>query len=257
MNQGELISKITEKKELSQLPEEDVKLVLKKFNKPQFSDVEKIKFTRKILMEIYSGFSSRKILSGKKRDSEWILKKHLSTRERFPHYAEIYNRILEGIKRERMTIFDIGSGVNGFSYMFFLKMGFKPKYIGIEAIGQFVEKTNKYFKENKYNGEVFHESILDFEKIKSRIKRTKTPRVVFMLKVIDSLESLKRDYSKELILGLRNFVERFVVSFPTKSMVSRKKIWAKRTWFLQFVEENFKILDDFELGDERFIVFKS
>ncbi len=256
MKKQEIIKKITKKKEYSQLPGKDVERVFEKFDKSHFSDEEKIKMIRKFLMENYSGFGSKKLLTKRERKAEWILKKHLSTRERYKHYKEIYERILKGFSKN-IGVIDLGCGVNGFSYPFFLEAGLNPDYIGVEAIGQFVEKTNNFFEENKHKGRVVHETLLHLEKIKEIVKKTKKPRVVLMFKVVDSLESLERNYSKELILELKDFVERFVVSFPTKSMVKREQIWVKRTWFLNFVKNYFSLSDDFEIGDERYFVFRN
>ena len=66
---------------------------------------------------------------------------------------------------------------------------------------------------------------------------------------------LKRDYSKELLLEITPLVDRIVVSFATRSMVSKKKFKVSRNWITDFIKDNFKIIDDFEMGDERYLVF--
>ena len=63
MNKQELIKKITEKKEFSNLPEIDVKLAFEKFENDKYLDEEKIKFTRDLLRKVFSAFMSQKILS--------------------------------------------------------------------------------------------------------------------------------------------------------------------------------------------------
>ncbi len=258
MDEKEIIRKIMKKKEYSQLPFVDVKRVLEKFQTKELSDSERVKLVRRFLMENYSSFGSRKILVKQNPKKEWVLKKHLSTRERFSSYKEIYERVLEGLpKDKKLSVVDLGCGVNGFSYEFFKEAGFRVGYVGVEAIGQFVKKTNAFFERKNIQGRVFHESLMNLEKVLHIVKKTKKPRVVFLLKVIDSLESLERNYSKKLILSLREDVERFVVSFPLKSMVKRDKIWAKRTWFLRFLKHNFKLLRDFEIAEERFLIFEN
>jgi hypothetical protein len=206
-------------------------------------------------MEVFSGFGSKKLLSLRQRNPKWILKKHLSTRERLSHYIKLYRRILKGFGKN-LNIIDLGAGVNGFSYNYFKKSGFNVNYLGVEAIGQLTDLTNDYFKREKIKGEVVHLSLFDLKKLKELVAKTKKPRVVFLFKTIDSLEFLERDYSKKLILELANLVDRFIVSFPTESMIKREKIWAKRTWMLKFIQENFKLLDDFVLGSERYLSFE-
>ena len=86
MTEKELIQKIIQKKEFSKLPEKDVKLVFDSFNKPHLTDPEKIKLTRDLLRKMYTAFISNKLLSPKNKPTEWILNRHISTKERLPHY---------------------------------------------------------------------------------------------------------------------------------------------------------------------------
>mgnify|MGYP001356326539 FL=1 len=255
MSKAELIKKITMKKEFSQLPKKDIILAFEKFDKDKYSDEEKFKFTRDLLRKVFSAFTSRKILSLKDKNEEWILKKHLSTRERFSHYEEIYLKLLKNFNKNA-TVMDLGAGVNGFSYNYFKKIKFNINYIAIESIGQLVSLTNNYFKENKIKAKAIHLSLFELEKIKKIIIKTKKPRIVFLFKVIDSLEMLERDYSKKLISEISPLVDKIVLSFATKSMIKRKKFKVRRNWIINFIKENFKIIDDFEIRDERYIIFK-
>ena len=115
---------------------------------------------------------------------------------------------------------------------------------------------NFYFKKEKLNGKAVHLSLFDFEKIKNQILKTKKPKIVFLFKTIDSLEMLERDYSKTFILGLVPLADKIVVSFATKSLVKKEKFKANRKWLVEFINKNFKILDDFEVNNERYISFK-
>lgn len=275
----QLIQKIISRKEYSQLPMKDVELAFEKFDKDKYSDEEKIKLTRKLLREVFSSFTSQKLLSLKNKNFEWILRKHLSTRERLPYYGEVYQRILKGLDKE-ISIIDLGAGVNGFSYNFLKGEGVSPnsrprsvidktnlplakslatppkvRYIAIEAIGQLVELMNDYFKKEKIKGEAIHLSLFELEKVKEIIKAERKPRIVFLFKTIDSLEMLKRDYSKKLILGVGDLADRIVVSFAVKSMGKRERFQANRKWITDLIKKNFKMIDDFELGGERYISF--
>lgn len=256
LSNTELIEKITRKKEFSQLPERDIELAFKKFDKEIYSDEEKFKLTRDLLRKVFSAFTSRKILSLKSKNEEWILEKHLSTRERFFNYGEIYSRILDGIGR-KLSVVDLGAGVNGFSYNYFKKIGFNVNYTAIESMGQLVNLTNNYFEDKKLNAKAVHLSLFELHELKKIIKKIRKPRIIFLFKIIDSLEMLERNYSKKLILEMSLLCDKIVVSFPTRSMVKRKKFNAKRNWIINFIKENFRILDIFEFGDERYFVFKN
>ena len=78
---------------------------------------------------------------------------------------------------------------------------------------------------------------------------------MFLLKVIDSLEVMKRDYSKEIIKEIIGFSDRFVLSFATRSLGKGKKFSVNRGWILNFIKENYLVLNDFELGGERYLIF--
>ncbi len=251
MNKDELIRKITEKKDFSKLPRKDVELAFSHFERRQTSDGEKIRLTKELLHKVFGAFGSRKLLSLKDRDEEWVLRKHLSTRERIGFYDEIYRKILDGEE----VVFDLGAGINGFGYKYF---GRKLRYIAVEAVGQWVDLMNSYFKRNNVNGHAVHLSLFEIEKIKEIIKKEKGEKkenVVFLFKVLDSLEIMDRDYSKKILSELYPFVSKIVVSFATESMGKRKKFRVDRKWILGFIKEKFEILDEFEVGSENFIVF--
>ncbi len=255
MNKKELIQKITKKKEFSQLPKKDVEMAFSHFEKRQVSDEEKIRLTRGLLHNVFGAFGSRKLLTLKDKDPEWFLRKHLSTRERLSSYREVYRIILKGLDKE-ISIIDLGAGVNGFSYNYFKNLGFDVDYVGIEAIGQLVDLMNFYFKKEKLKGKALHMSLFDLEKLKKIIRETEKPRIIFLFKTVDSLETLERNYSKKLLSEVVPLTDRVIVSLATESMAKRKKFRAKRKWIFDFIKENFRILDDFETGGERFVVFR-
>jgi len=312
----ELIQRIIQKKEFSQLLRKDVELAFSHFEKRQTSEEDKVKLTRELLHKVFSAFTSQKLLSPKEKSADWTLRKHISTRERLGHYEEIYGRLLRDFENERrISIIDLGAGVNGLSYKFMvealidneklhsqvrdsnlvvnnkfrvkdergklLKVDVKQKanlnYIGVESIGQLVDLMNNYFTGNfqfpvsktfgnqkvsdskeKLSGKAkaVHESLFNLEKIKEIIKETKKPRIIFLFKVVDSLEMLEGDYSKKLLKEIVPLVDRVVVSFATRSLIKKARFKVKRYWFENFVKENFKVIEDFELGGERYIVIE-
>ena len=247
----EIYEKIINKKEFSQLPQKDVEKAFQNFEKRQVSDEEKIRLTRDLLRKIFSAFISKKILSLKNKDPEWILRKHISTRERLPYYSQLYSRLLKNFKRA--TIFDLGAGVNGFSYGFFKR---DVTYIGVEGVGQLVRLMNHYFEKEVLKARAIHMSLFELEKLKEFIKKSKKPKIIFLFKTLDSLEMLERDYSKKFLKEITHLVTKVVVSFATRSLIKKTKFKVKRTWILNFLKENFKVLEDFELGGERYIVFE-
>ncbi len=248
-----VLEKIHEKREFSQIPEKDIEMAFSHFEKRQASEEEKIKLTRELLRKIFSAFISKKLLSLKNKEPEWILRKHISTRERLPYYKKIYERIFRNYKQA--SVVDLGAGINGFSYKFFKQSGINVNYTAVESVGQLTELMNYYFEKNRINGRAIHLSLLEKEKAKEIIEKTKKPRIIFLFKVIDALESLKENYSKELIKEIVPLADKIVVSFATKSLGNREKFRAKRNWIVDFVKENFNISDGFEIGGERYLIF--
>jgi|GEM_PF-322765 len=288
MEKSEIIQKIISKKEFSHLPEKDVELAFSHFEKRQTSDEEKIKLTRELLHKVFGVFASEKLLSPKNKSAEWILKKHISTRERvgilrssskipdtsgerFDSYGEVYGRIFLlttshpptlstfGAKSsKKISVIDLGCGVNGFSFNFenMKKFGIN-NYLGVEAIGQLVDLTNNYFAQEKIPGKVIHKSLFELEKIKEVILSTEKPRVVFLFKVLDSLEMVEGDYSKKILKAIVPLADLVIVSFATRSLVARKKFFVNRNWIVDFIKENFSLVEDFETNGERYLIIRN
>jgi len=250
-----LYEKIISKKEFSNLVKKDVEMAFKQFDKAHLIDEEKVKKTRDLLRKSFSVFGSGKLLNSNivdKKGVDEILKKHLSTRERFEDYNELYEKFMNGIIKG--SVIDLGCGINGLSYGY-LRKG--TSYLGVESVGQFVDLANYYFKTKGIEeAEVIQESLFNLDKIEKIIKKIPEKKVVFLFKVIDSLEMLEKNYSKELLKRIVPLVDRVVVSFATESLVSRKKFRVKRYWFENFIEEEFNVIDIFELGGEKYFFFK-
>lgn len=252
MEKEEVIKKIISKKEFSELPLEDVRMVFKKFDKENYSAEEKVKLTRDLLRKMYTVFLSTKLLKYKEKNFEWFLKKHFSTKERFENYEKLYRRIFANFSG-KLNLYDLGCGVNAFSSVFFPK-NLEINYFGVEAVGQLIEVQKKFF-EGKKTFHFFHESLFNFNEIKRIVEKDKGKKVLFLFKALDSLEMLKKDYSKILLKEIVPLVDLVVVSFATKSLVSKRKFFAERKWLKEFIEKEFKMIEIFEEGNEEYILF--
>lgn len=252
----EIYEAIVRKKEFSEIPRTDVERAWKQFERRQTSDAHKIKLTRDLLRKLFSGFGGKKLLVWKDKSAEEILKKHLSTRERFSFYEEVYERILKRLPKE-ISVIDLGSGVNGFSYAFFEKVGKKVDYLGVEAVGQLIDLQNEFFSAKKFSARGEKGTLFELGRMKEFISEMKKPRVVFMFKVVDALEKLERNFTKTFLKEIMPLVERVVISFSTESWMKRKKFFVQRTWLIKFVKESgWQFVDDFNLGGERYLVIE-
>ena len=256
MNNEEILEKVVSKREFSKIPKEDILLAYQKFERRQCSEEEKIRLTRDLLRKVYSAFTSGKLLTIKDKNEEWFLRKHLSTKERLGSYQELYNKLFGKLKEKSISLIDLGSGINGFSYKFFPPK-IKISYTGVEAVGQLVDLMNFYFEKNNLDARAIHKSLFNLEEIKTVIEKCEKPRIIFLFKVIDSLEMLEGDYSKKLLKEITPLCDRVIVSFATRSMIKKDRFKVNRKWILDFIKDNFELIEDFELSNERYVIFKN
>lgn len=245
----DLIKKVKEKKQFSFLPDSIVEKSLEISKKD-------VKESRALLRKYFGVFLTNKIVKPKELlDYQAILKSHKSSSKR--DYEKLYQKIFSN-KTDFQSIIDLGCGVNGFSIKI-LNQFIEANYIGIEASGQIVNLTNLFFdklcKDN--DAKAVHLDLFEINEIKKIIAQSKNPRAIFMFQVIDALEFLKKDFSKELIKEISKETsseDLFVISFSTKSLSGKKSFDAKRKWLTEFLKKNFKIENDFEMFSERFLV---
>ena len=64
---------------------------------------------------------------------------------------------------------------------------------------------------------------------------------------------VEADYSKTLLKEITPLCDKIIVSFATRSMIKREKFKVNRKWILDFIKENFELIEDFEMGNERYI----
>lgn len=266
-----LIVDLKNKKELSPLDDDFLKdLILDYFlknkklllvleNHPKLKKSKEYKIVlkdlRKVLHEIYGMFqlkgNKQKLLSQLRnitKDNKefmeihkYILKTHRSTKERLNDYSFIYKKILD---KSDKSILDIGAGINIFSFPW-MNLN-KVTYTALEFSRKDCLFLEEYFKiMNKFglNGKAIKRNLLkdrDFPKAD----------VVFLFKILDTLESLKKGVSKDILKAIK--CKKLIVSFPTKTL-SGKTLGKKRlTWFIKLI----KSYKTFEIENEIFFIVK-
>lgn len=247
MVENNFISDVKKKKEFSGLPDSVVERALT-LNK------DNIKETRAFLRKYFGVFLTNKVIKGR---DENILASHISSKKR--DYLEFYSRIFENEKNFK-SVLDIGCGANGFSYGFLKKVIGDVNYLGLEASNQIIESTNQFFKTNNFSSaKCVQFDILELDSLLATLKSNKSPKAIFLFQVIDALEKLEPNFSKILLKKIsENLKEEdlIVISNPTKSISGKNKFFNKRNWLADFFEENFKIVDSFEMFDEELFLLK-
>lgn len=179
-----------------------------------------------------------------------LLKLHKSTRERIDFYEEIYKQIFEWYNPK--SIGDLACGLNPLSYEYIVnELNFKPKYFASDLNPNDMKFLNNFFKQNKVEGIAKSYDITTLEVLKD--KDFQKCDLVFLFKALDSFEFVKKDISKELLKGINS--KHIVVSFPTKSLISKKEFKIeKRNWLFNYLEkENWKY-ETFEIENEIFLL---
>jgi hypothetical protein len=194
-----LLEKILDKKELKSL---DKTYALKILNKvilenkktydvlkaKQFNPKSKefgiiIKLTRKKFRDYFGSYNSALNDNQKEELGEELVKKHLSTRERF----EFIDKFAEFVGKTQ-SILDLGCGYNPYFYKHFIG---SPKYLASD-ISDDLKFIQKYFDSEKINGKTLVLDLIkesDLDKLQELSLEYET---VFMLKLLDPLEKQKK-----------------------------------------------------------------
>jgi hypothetical protein len=197
-------------------------------------------------------FLTNKVLKG---DSEAILKSHISSRKR--EYVELYHKLRE-VVGDVKSVIDLGCGANGYSCGDLLNEFGNIKYIGIEASKQLSDSSNVFFiKKGFTNAKVFSEDLFNVDVVKGMISESVSPRIIFMLQVVDALENVEPNYSKKLLIEMKSCLSSkdfILISNPLRSISGRERFGIQRKWLDEFLKENFHVIDSFELFDEKYIL---
>ncbi len=186
-----------------------------------------------------------------KSDFEKLVMYHKSSRERSDYYNEIYSKIFSWYK-PKFGICDLACGLNPISYLI-IQNEFKLKlnYFVSDLNPSDMNFLNDFFKLNKINGIAKNYDLTNLKFLED--ENLKKCDLVFLFKALDSFEFVKKDISKEILRKLPQ--KKIVVSFPTKSLVSKQEFKIeKRNWFFNFLEKEEWSYETFEVENELFLL---
>jgi len=253
-----LINEVRKKKEFSNLPRSIIERAIEKVDK-DLDAKSIVKEVRADLRKYFGVFLTNKVMKPKDiLDYDSVLKSHKSSQKR--DYDLFYSRIDGGLGAVSIkSIIDLGCGMNAFSYPYLKKHFGNVGYTGVEASGQIVDLSNIYFDKGGF-GEInkcIQGDLFNLKFVEQTLKNEMKPRVVFLFQVVDALEKTKKNFSKGFILRIKGNCEFIVVSVPMSSSLSGSvKTKVTRKWLKEFLDENFDVLDDFEVCGERVFVLK-
>lgn len=202
---------------------------------------ELVKGVRAELREIYGVFILKgykklpKLLEELKKDPSIanhnkILKLHKSSKERLPFYPIIYKKMFE-ITGKPKRIIDLACGLNPFSYPY---LECEPEYIAYDLAQKDLDYIKEYFGIMEIKGIVKKIDLLNLDK-SNLCEIGRKNDLVLLLKTVDSLETIKRNISQEVLESIK--ADNVVVSFSSISIGGRKAIKKeKRAWFEKLVD---------------------
>ncbi len=181
-----------------------------------------------------------------------LLKLHKSTKERIELYEKIYRQILRWYKPKKIG--DLGCGLNPISYEIIEKiLKYKPEYFASDLNSEDIEFLNNYFESNDIKGKAKVYNITNLEILKD--EDFKECDLIFLFKVLDSFEFIKKNISKKLLDEIKS--KHIVVSFPMKSLISKKTFdFSKRNWFKNYINKMNWDYKAFEVENEIFYLIK-
>jgi hypothetical protein len=240
-----LIEEVKKKREFSGLPDSIVERALDKNEK----DVKK---TRAFLRKYFGVFLTNRVLKGKREE---VLGSHISSKKR--NYDVFYREIFEMTGTDYDCVFDLGCGVNGFSYPILKEYLRKVSYLGVEASRQLVDNMNLFFRENKFDAKAICGDLMDLKFVGSIFERCNGKKMAFLFQLVDALENLEKNFSKKFILEVSKSCETVVLTLPIESLSGRTRFEVRRKWISDFLKDNFEVLKDFDLFGERIILLKT
>jgi len=294
--QDEIIQDIKDKKELRTLDEDFIRQKLDVFLEDKRYELEKkrmllklenaknykqftksrdydflIKQMRTELRKVYGvfileGYQKReKLLEElqKEKGKEKILEihdkffaLHKSTKERMPHYKELYDIIFTTIKKygakdDDFIIMDLACGLNPISSILFKEK--IKKFYASDISTEDCEFLKRYFDTTDIDAVIFPADLTD-EKIFPKLAKIRVD-ICFIFKTIDGLERVKRDITGDLLKNIST--KYFAVTFPTLSIGGVREIKEhRRLWFERLLDKLKWKYEKFTLGSELLYVIE-
>ncbi|MBS3141117.1 hypothetical protein J4405_03160 [Candidatus Woesearchaeota archaeon] len=232
MNLLEICSNIKKKKELKDIKDSLVLSLVESYLKENNinSDVKNFEKTKNYKVMF-------KEIRKKLRKSYGSFKEYYEPRKK-----EVYEKIFE-ITGSPKSILDLGCGLTPLD----LKLN---NYYAYDISSENIKKISEYFKKNnlKSKAELF-------DLINDNYEKLPKVHVCFLLKVLESLEAIKKNISLEILNKIK--ADFIVVSFAKKVLSNNQIIKKKgRRWFKRILKYNFKNYETFDTDDEVFYIIR-
>ena len=242
-----LLKKIKSKSQIKHLDDEFILRRIKKFLKTNGNI--RVQLEKEFKLSFLTRDFKKKLIENDYKD---VLQLHKSTRERIESYEEIYKQIFKWHKPKKIG--DLGCGLNPVSYKIIEKiLKYKPEYIASDLNHADMKFLNNYFELHNIKGKAKVYDITNLEILND--KDFSECDLIFLFKVFDSLEFIKKNISKKLLNEIKS--KYIVVSFPTQSLISKKNFDSnKRNWFKNYINKMNWKYKTLEIGNEIFYLIE-
>lgn len=184
---------------------------------------------------------------------EKLLTLHKSSHERKEYYYQIYSKIFSWYQ-PKQGIADLACGLNPLSFIEIHNHTIQNlRYFVSDLNPKDMEFLQKFFNQNNLKGIAKAYDITTQQYLND--KEFQECDLLFLFKALDSFETIKKNISKEILIKLpQNYI---VVSFPTKSLGSKKEVKSeKRNWLRNFMKQQGWTWEEFEIENEMFFLIK-
>ncbi len=201
-----------------------------------------------------SNFSKKEKILKESFETEELLELHKSSSERIKYYYQIYSEIFSWYE-PKFGIADLACGLNPLNFNEIKKI-IKNKNLKAYASDlnpNDMKFIQNFFDENNISGIAKNHDITQMKFLED--KEFLECDLVFILKALDSFETIKKDISKTILEKIPQ--KNIVVSFPTKSIKSKIEFKPeKRNWLRNFLNKNNWKFKEFEIENELFFLIK-
>ncbi len=233
----DIIQDIKRKKELKDLDDSFVRVRIENYllkNKLEISDTDFKRRTKKYIKLFKNIRKELRVIYG-------VFRNVKADRD-----LNIYEQIFSLIGNFNSLI-DLGSGLNPLEY---IKLNKKARYYCCDVNDKEINIIKNYLKRNNITGDA-----IIFDLVYDDISKLPEVDIVFLLRVLESIEHYERNISFRILKNLKCKI--IVVSFAKNVLSSKGNIRKKgRSWFRRILERlnyEYKIYD---IGNEIFFVIR-
>jgi 16S rRNA (guanine(1405)-N(7))-methyltransferase len=277
---NKLVSAIVTKNELKGIEEGLVRRALKQYVRTHTKEVaaleqgnpksqsfrSAVKSVRAVLREVYGVFQKESSTQREKLLLEYtkaggvgerlrmlnqLLLTHQSTAERASYYPTLYKEIFSTTGLP-MSILDLGCGLNPLSYRW---LGCEPEYHA-QDVGEEVTLVQTFFEHENIEGSVTRNDLVACVHEERVGELCQPVDIVFLFKLIDTLETQERGLTKKLLPQLNT--KHIIASFPTVSISGKRmRTGGVENWFTRFIDlQGWKYTTHIIPGEEFYIILK-